>query len=153
MFISRSVSRIAEFAEFFCLLKFVANVAQSFSIYIPYADTTIFNIDDEHCAVTICVHCALTALNKLSPVRFAMFAPFAKSVVAQIDFMSPPASNVPAVDNDFDFVFDKTSPIALNCCADADLSFVRDNVCSPVDADVMAATSAADLLIMSKFKS
>lgn len=135
------------------MVKFVANAAQSFSIYIPYADITIFNIDDEHCDVTISEHWALTALYKLSPVRFAMFAPFAKSVVVQIDLMSPPASNVPAVDKDFVLVFSNISPIALNCWADADLSWAVVAINSPVVADVMAATSAADFLIMSKFKS
>ena len=99
------------------------------------------------------MHCALTALNKLSPVRFAIFAPFAKSVVAQMDFMSPPASNVPAVDNDFVLVFDKTSLIAFNCCTDAELSFAPANVFSPDVADVMAPTSDADLLMISRFKS
>lgn len=71
--------------EFFCLVKVVASAEQSFSMYIPYADITMFNIDEGHCVFTISEHCAFTALYSGSPVRFAILAPFAKSVVAQID--------------------------------------------------------------------
>jgi hypothetical protein len=122
-------------------------------MYIPYADITIFNTDYGHASDTISAHWAFTALYNGSPIKFAMFAPDAKSVVDHIDDMSPPASNVPDVDKDLLFALARTELIAFNFLLDADVSFVDDAVCSPMDADVIARTSSADFVITSRFKS
>lgn len=88
-------------------------------MYIPYADTTILRVDFElQFGIAISAHWAWTALYNGSPVRFAMYAPDAKSVVAHISFMSPPASSVPAVDSALDLVLFNTVDILFNCWAD-----------------------------------
>ena len=116
---------------------------QSFSIYIPYADTTIFNVFcDGQRSATNSAHWEWTALYSDSPVRFAMFAPDIKSVVFQICFMSPPISNWPAVDRAFARVPANTSLIAVNFFDDSELSRVFDNFNSPSLADNIALTSA-----------
>ena len=86
------------------------NKEQSFSMYMPYADTTIVCVDwSGHLSMTIWEHWACTALYKASPVRLAMFVPPARSVVDHISFMFPAMSRVPWVDKDLFLVFDKTS--------------------------------------------
>lgn len=127
----------------FALVNFLSssfiNIEQSFSIYIPYADTTIVCVDwSGHLSMTICEHWAWTALYKASPVRLAMFVPPAKSVVDQISFMLPAISSVPWVDRDLFFVFDKTSLMPASWDALSDLSCDMDWVYSPAVADVMA---------------
>lgn len=141
------------FAAVNFLFSAFVSVAQSFSIYIPYAATTIFNVaSDEQFPETNSAHWAWTALYNDSPVRFAMFAPDVKSVVAQIAFISPAMSNVPAVDSDFDFVLVNTSLMPANFWADAELSFVVVAAVSPLVAFSMAETSAAVLGITSMFR-
>ena len=105
-----SVSRIVAFADTSCLSKLFTSSVQSFSIYMPYADTTIVCVDwSGHLSMTIWEHWACTALYKASPVRLAMFVPPARSVVDHISFMFPAISRVPWVDKDLFLVFDKTS--------------------------------------------
>ena len=85
MFISRSVSRIVLLAWTNWVSNAFSNAEQSFSMYMPYADTTMFSVDWlAHCSLTKSTHWACTALYNDSPVKFAMFWPDAKSVVAQI---------------------------------------------------------------------
>lgn len=145
--------RIVPWAVASFLSSAVNNVAQSFSIYIPYAATTIFNVlFDGQRSETKSAHWLCTALYNGSPVRFAMFAPDAKSVVAQIAFMSPAMSNVPDVDNEFDFVFAKTALIPASFWADDDLSRAVLAADSPAVAVIMALTSAAVFGITSMFR-
>lgn len=81
-----------------------------------------------------------------------MFAPDAKSVVAQIAFISPAISSVPDVDNEFDFVLVKTALMPANFCADDELSCTVDAAVSPAVAFIIALTSAAVLGITSIFR-
>lgn len=67
--------------------------------------------------------------------------------------MSPPMSNVPAVDRDWDFALDNIAPIFANCCADWDVSRAEAAISSPVVAVTMAVTSDADLSITLRLKS
>ena len=67
--------------------------------------------------------------------------------------MSPPISTVPAVDNDFDFAWDRMEPILDNCFADSDVSLDDDAMYSPDVAFIIALTSAADLSITLRLKS
>lgn len=144
---------MAAFAAVNFLSSAVANALQSFSIYIPYADTTMFSVERvEHWFATSSAHWACTALYSGSPVRFAIWAPDAKSVVAHIAFMSPAMSSVPWVDSALDFVLDKTSLIPASCCALADVSLVADAFDSPAVALSIALTSAAVLGITSIFR-
>ena len=123
-------------------------------MYIPYADTTMFNVDcDGHWGATNSTHWAWTALYSDSPVRFAIVAPDVKSVVAHIAFMSPAISSVPSVDSDFDFVPDKTALIPASCWDDADVSFAVAATVSPSVAVSIALTSAAVLGMTSMFRS
>ena len=55
-----------------------------------------------------------------------MFTPPVRSVVVQIEFISPAISSVPWVDKDFDLDFDKTSLMPDSCSAADDLSVVAD---------------------------
>ena len=73
------------FAWFNWVSRALYNVVQSFSMYMPYADTTMFSVAlDGHWAEINSTHWAWTALYNASPVRFDIFAPDAKSVVAHI---------------------------------------------------------------------
>lgn len=127
---------------------------QSFSMYMPYADTTMFSVDvDAQLFDTISAHWACTALYNCSPVRLAMFAPDVKSVVAQIAFISPAMSNVPWVDSDLDFALAKMSLIPLSCFAELDVSLDVAAAFSPSDAVSIALTSAPVFGITSIFKS
>lgn len=87
---------------------------------------------------TIWLHWAWTALYSGSPVKFAMLAPSAKSVVCQICFMSPPMSSVPAVDNAWDFAWLNIELIFFNCIAESDVSLAEDASASLLDALVIA---------------
>ena len=78
--------------------------------------------------------------------------PPVKSVVAQIEFMSPAISNVPWVDNDCFFVPDKTSRMPDNWDDAADESLVTDCANSPDDADSIALTSLAVLSMTDRFR-
>ena len=82
-----------------------------------------------------------------------MFAPSAKSVVFQICLMSPPMSNVPAVDNDLDFVSANTLLILANCWADLDVSLLDAAIVSPAVPVIIDLTSAVDLSITLRLKS
>lgn len=132
--------------------KAFVNAEQSFSMYIPYADTTMSNVDAEHMGETKSAHCEWTALYSASPVRFAMFSPDAKFVVAQIWFMSPAMSSVPNVLNDWLFADDNTSRIPVSFAAESDVSLADSAANSPSDAVSMALTSSAVLGITSIFK-
>lgn len=148
------MSRTEPLAALVLESKLFDRVVQSFSMYIPYAETTMFRVDlDSHVSATIWLHWAWTALYNDSPVRFAIFAPLARSVVCQICLMSPPISTMPAVDNDFDFAWDRIEPILDNCFADSDVSLDDDAMYSPDVAFIIALTSAADLSITLRLKS
>lgn len=82
-----------------------------------------------------------------------MFAPSARFVVFHICLMSPPMSNVPDVESDWDLAWASIVPIFANCWADADVSFVDEAIFSPADAEIMALTSAVDLSITLRLKS
>ena len=127
---------------------------QSFSIYMPYADITIFWVVlSGHLSAVSSVHWLCTALYNASPARLAIFTPPAKSVVDQMEFMSPAMSKVPWVDRDFVLVLDKTSLMPASCWAAPELSLITDWVSSPLDADNIAWTSADVLLITARFRS
>lgn len=100
-------------------------IEQSFSMYMPYADVTIFSVVvSAHLSAIMLVHCAWTALYSASPVRLAILAPPVKSVVAQMAFILPAISSVPWVDKDLVLDFDKTSLMPASCNAADDLSLV-----------------------------
>ena len=82
-----------------------------------------------------------------------MFAPSARFVVCHICLMSPPMSNVPDVESDWDLAWASMVPIFANCWADADVSWADAAIVSPVDAEIIALTSAADLSITLRLKS
>lgn len=148
------MSRTVPLAAMVFESRLLDRVVQSFSMYMPYADTTIFNIDlDSHVCATIWLHWACTALYNDSPVRFAMFAPSAILVVFHICLMSPPISNVPDVDKDWDLALDKTELMLANCLADSESSLEYDAITSPLVADIIAETSAADLSMTLRLKS
>lgn len=67
--------------------------------------------------------------------------------------MLPPMSNVPAVDNEFDFAWAKIAPMFVSCWLDLDVSCFVDASASPSDAEIMAETSDADLSITLRLKS
>lgn len=132
----------------------VANTVQSFSIYIPYADTTMLSRDCvPHVAATISAHWLCTALYSVSPVVFAMLAPDVKLVVAHIAFISPAISNVPAVDSDLLFVFASTELIPARVEFDADVSLAFVAAISPAVDVSMALTSAAVFVMADIFRS
>lgn len=81
-----------------------------------------------------------------------MLAPPASPDVVHIELMSPAMSRVPWVDKDLLLVFDNTSLIPESCFALFELSVVVAWVYSPAVADSMAVTSAAVLLMMSRFR-
>ena len=121
---------------------------------MPYADITMFRVAwDAHWSATSSLHWLWTALYSASPVRFAIWAPDVKSVVAHIAFMSPAISNVPWVDRALDLVFDKTSLMPASFCALADVSFFDDAIASPWVAFSIAFTSPAVFGITSMFRS
>lgn len=127
------------------------NVEQSFSMYIPYAEITMSSVDDVGQLSAIkSTHWECTALYNGSPVKFAMFEPDARFVVAQIWFMSPAMSSVPRVDRAWDWDDDKTALMPASFCAASDVSIFIAS--SPSLAFSMAFTSSAVLGMTSMFK-
>ena len=142
------------FAAFNFLSSEFIIAEQSFSIYMPYADTTMSRfVFVPQRSITISEHCACTALYNGSPVRLAIVLPPVRLVVDQIALMSPAMSRVPWVDKDFFFVLDKTALIPDNCFALSDLSTVFSWVSSPSVADSIALTSWAVLVMTLMFRS
>ena len=79
------MSRIVALAAVSLSSRVFISKEQSFSIYIPYADMTIFCIDSSgQLGAAISIHWACTALYSGSPVRLIMFAPPVKSLAAHI---------------------------------------------------------------------
>ena len=152
--ISRSVSRIALDAVVIFLFIAADSVAQSFSMYMPYAETTILSVaSDAQLSLTSSAHWACTALYNASPVRLDIFVVAARSLVAHTALISPAMSSVPSVDIDLVRVFDKTSLIPARLFDASDVSLIVVAMVSPAVAFSMALTSAAVLGITSMFKS
>ena len=137
-----------------CVSRLLINAEQSFSMYMPYADTTILRVDSEpHCDATISEHWACTALYNASPVRLDMFVPPIKSVEFHIAEISPAMSSVPWVDKACFFVLAKTALMPASFFALSDVSWAFSWADSPAVADVIALTSAAVLSMTYIFKS
>ena len=153
MFNACSLSRMAVFVFVSFLSSALINNEQSFSMYMPYADTTMVWVGvSGHLSITICEHWACTALYNASPVRFAMLVPPVRFDVDHMELMSPAISSVPWVDNDLFLMFDNTALMPDNALALLDVSLVADWAYSPAVADVMAFTSAAVLSMTVMFK-